>query len=550
MKIVKKVKEIKNEPAKVAYFCMEYGLHNDFKIYSGGLGILAGDYLKGAKENNMPIVGIGLRWKQGYSEQRIDDEGNLYDCYRAYNYDFLEDMDVKIKVRIRQEDITCKVWRVNCFGNVDLYLLDTDVEENANRLITSQLYGGGSEDRIAQEMVLGIGGIRALRALGIKTDVYHFNEGHAVLAGLELIKEKMSEGLAFEKALKKTRENIVFTTHTPVKAGNESHSIETLLYMKANLGLSVDQLNQIGGIPFNMTIAAFALSRKANAVAALHNETANNMWDKIENKPEIIGITNAIHKGTWVDERITKNLTDPNKLWDAHMEIKRELISFVKKKNNVKLNPDALLIGFSRRAATYKRSDLIFKHEKQLEMLLKEGKVQIIFSGKAHPMDDGGKRIVLNLVEMSKKYPNSVVFMENYDMEIGQMLTRGCDVWLNNPRRPNEASGTSGMKAAMNGVLNFSILDGWWPEACIDGVNGWAIGDEEVLDNTVEQDEKDAKALYETLLNKVIPIYYEEKQKWIEMMKQSIETTSTFFATDRMVKDYYELLYTKQEIRQ
>jgi len=418
MKKIKEVKEIKNETPKVAYFCMEYGLHNDFKIYSGGLGILAGDYLKGAKENNMPIVGIGLRWKQGYSEQRIDEEGNLYDCYRAYSYDFLEDTGVKVKVRIRQEDITCKVWRVNCFGNADLYLLDTDVEENSNRFITGQLYGGGSEDRIAQEMVLGIGGIRALRALGIKTDVYHFNEGHAVLAGLELIKEKMDEGLTFEKALKKTRENIVFTTHTPVKAGNESHSIETLLYMKANLGLSVDQLNLIGGIPFNMTIAAFALSRKANAVAALHNETANIMWNEIENKPEIIGITNAIHKGTWVDERITKNLADANKLWDAHMEIKKELISFVKKKNNVKLNPDALLIGFSRRAATYKRSDLIFKYEKQLEAFLKEGKLQIIFSGKAHPMDDGGKRIVLNLFEMSKKYPDSVVFLENYDMEI------------------------------------------------------------------------------------------------------------------------------------
>jgi len=343
---------MKKESPKVAYFCMEYGLDNDFKIYSGGLGILAGDYLKGAKENNMPIVGIGLRWKQGYSEQRIDEKGNLYDCYRAYNYDFLEDTGVKVKVRIRQEDITCKVWKVDCFGNVDLYLLDTDIEENSNRFITGQLYGGGSEDRIAQEMVLGIGGIRALRALGIKTDVYHFNEGHAVLAGLELIREEMHKGQKFEKALEKTREEIVFTTHTPVKAGNESHSIETLLYMKANLGLSVEQLNQLGGIPFNMTIAAFALSRKANAVAALHNETANIMWDEIENKPEIIGITNGIHKGTWVDERITRNLADLSNLWDAHMEIKKELIQFVEKKTKAKLNPDSLLIGFSRRAAT------------------------------------------------------------------------------------------------------------------------------------------------------------------------------------------------------
>lgn len=532
---------------KVAYFCMEYGLDNSFKMYCGGLGILAGDYLKGAKENNVPIVGIGIKWKQGYVEQRIDNEGNLYDCYRAYNYDFLKDTGVKVKVKIRQEDVVCKVWKVDCFGNADLYLLDTDLEENASRFITGQLYGGSVEDRIAQEMVLGIGGVRALRGLGIKTDVYHFNEGHAALAGLELIREKMAKGLTFEKALLKTKKEIVFTTHTPVEAGNESHSMETLLYMNANLGFSVAELNQIGGVPFNMTIAAFRLARNANAVASLHNETANKMWRDIKNMPEIIGITNAIHKGTWVDDRITGNVTDLNKLWDAHVEIKRELISFVEDKNKVKLNPEVLLIGFARRAATYKRSDLIFKYEEQFEELLQKGKVQIIFSGKAHPMDNGGKKILLNLFEMSKKYPNNVVFIENYDMEIGKMLTRGCDVWLNNPRRPNEASGTSGMKAAMNGVLNCSILDGWWPEVCKDSINGWAIGDEEVLENIEEQDKKDAKALYETLLFKVIPRYYEDdKPKWRKMMQESIRSTSTFFATDRMVKDYYELLYKKQ----
>ncbi len=531
---------------KVAYFCMEYGLDNSFKIYSGGLGILAGDYLKGAKEKSMPIVGIGIKWKQGYVEQRIDNAGNLYDCYRAYNYDFLKDTGVKVKVKIRQEEVVCKVWKVDCFGNTDLYLLDTDLEENASRFITGQLYGGSIEDRIAQEMVLGIGGVRALRALDLKTDVYHFNEGHAVLAGLELIREKMTKGLTFEKALLETKKEIVFTTHTPVEAGNESHSMEALLYMNASLDFSVAELNQIGGVPFNMTIAAFRLARKVNAVAALHNETAHRMWRNIKNKPEIIGITNAIHKGTWVDDRITASAANLNKLWDVHMETKKELINFVEGKNKVKLNLEVLLIGFARRAATYKRSDLIFKYEEQFEKLLKEGKVQIIFSGKAHPMDNGGKKVLLNLLEMSKKYSNSVVFIENYDMEIGKMLTRGCDVWLNNPRRPHEASGTSGMKAAMNGVLNCSILDGWWPEACKDGVNGWAIGDEEVLEDIEEQDRKDATALYETLLFKVIPTYYEDnKSKWRKMMQESIRSTSTFFATDRMVEDYYELLYKK-----
>jgi len=536
---------MKKQLPKVAYFCMEYGLDNSFKIYSGGLGILAGDYLKGAKDNNLPVVGIGIKWKQGYVEQRIDKEGNIYDCFRDYDYNFLEDTEIKVRVKIRQNDVYCKVWKVDCFGNADLYLLDTDIGENNDRWITGRLYGGGTEERIAQEMVLGIGGVRALRALNIPVDIYHFNEGHAVLAGLELMKEKINAGILFDKAWESTRKEIVFTTHTPVKAGNEKHNIETLIYMGANLGFSAEQMSRIGGIPFNMTVAALRLSRKSNAVSELHTETANVMWVEIENKSKIIGITNAIHIETWVDERMRKRFLNLGEMWNNHQEIKKELINFVEKRCGVELNLDALLIGFSRRAASYKRSDLIFKDERQLEKYLNEGKVQIVFSGKAHPADTTGKRIVLNLVEMSRKYPDSVVFIENYDMEIGKILTRGCDVWLNNPRRLNEASGTSGMKAAMNGVLNCSILDGWWPEACNDGINGWAIGDENIPETVEEQDERDAKALYDTLLERVIPTYYSHHQKWLEMMKESIESTRTFFSVDRMMNDYYKLLYKK-----
>jgi len=530
---------------KVAYFCMEYGLDNNFKIYSGGLGILAGDYLKGAKDNNLPVVGIGIKWRQGYVEQRIDQEGNIYDCFRDHDYHFLKDTGIKVRVKIKQNDVYCKVWKVDCFGNADLYLLDTDIKENNDCWITGRLYSGFVEERIAQEIVLGIGGVRALRALNIPVDIYHFNDGHAVFAGLELTNEKINAGMSFDGAWESTRKEVVFTTHTPIIAGNESHNIEAITYMGANLGFSAEQMSRLGGVPFNMTVAALRLSKISNAVSKIHTETANKMWAKTENRSKIIGITNAIHVGTWVDERMRKNFLGLDEIWDNHQEIKKELIDFVEKRCRVRLNLNALLIGFSRRAAAYKRSDLIFKDEKRLERYLKEGKVQIIFSGKTHPLNTIGKKIVLHLVEMSRKYPNSVVFMENYDMEIGQMLTRGCDVWLNNPRRPNEASGTSGMKAAMNGVLNCSILDGWWAEACKDDFNGWAIGDENIPETVEEQDERDARALYDTLLERVIPTYYNHHQKWMEMMKESIESTKTFFSMDRMINDYYELLYKK-----
>ena len=530
----------------VAYFCMEYGLDTALKIYCGGLGILAGDTLKGAKDNKLPLVGIGLKWKQGYTEQRIDSKGQPFDCYHNFQYPELKDTGVKVSVKIRQNDVACKVWLCDSYGNAPLYLLDTDLPENADKWITGQLYGWFSEERIAQEIVLGIGGVKALQALGHHVDVYHFNEGHAALAGIELIKQKMGGGQSFQDAWNATRQQIVFTTHTPIKEGNEHHNHELLQYMGASLGLSIEQLHRIGGTPFNMTVAGLRLSRNSNAVAQLHAETANQMWSDVAGRSSIVGITNGIHVPTWVDERMQQKFGTNEDMWNAHMAVKKDTINFIKDRSGVALNPESLLIGFSRRAAPYKRSNLIFAYENKLGELLKTGKVQIVFSGKAHPLDDTGKAIVHNLVQMSRQYPNSVVFLENYDMDIGRALTRGCDVWLNNPRRPLEACGTSGMKAAMNGVLNVSILDGWWPEACQHGVNGWAIGDDQVPDNVGAQDERDALAIYQTLVDEVIPTFYNDKQRWLKMMKASIESCTEAFSADRMLREYYDRLYKAQ----
>lgn len=528
---------------KVAYFCMEYGLQSDFKLYAGGLGILAGDYIKGAKDLGLPMTAIGIKWKQGYGDQAIDMDGKPYDTYHNYNYDFLKDTGVKVTVKIRNTDVVCKVWETEKFGNIPLYLLDTDIPENSDAWITGQLYGWFGEERIAQEMVLGIGGIKALRKLQIPIHIYHFNEGHAVFAALELIKEKMSSGYTFEEAWNLTKKEVVFTTHTPIAAGNECHPIDKLDFMGAFNGLTKDQMIRIGGDPFNMTVAALRLSKKSNAVAKLHAQTANKMWRDVSGRSQIIGITNAIHIPTWVDERIIKAYEENSDLWNAHMNVKKDLISFAQERTGIKLNAENLLIGFSRRAAPYKRSDLIFTKPEIIDPLLNSGKVQIIFSGKAHPLDDTGKEIVANLVSMMKKYPRSVIFLENYDMNIGKMLTRGADIWLNNPRRPQEASGTSGMKAAMNGVLNCSILDGWWPEACIDGVNGWQFGNGFESDDIEELDKHDCDALYDTLINRVIPAYYENRDKWVSMMKESIKTTKDYFSIKRMLEEYYEKLY-------
>ena len=534
----------KNLPT-TAYFCMEYGLDDSLKTYAGGLGILAGDYIKGARDHDFPMVALGIKWKQGYTDQYIGKDGKPFDSYYNYEYDFLEDTGITVEVDIRRTKVQCKVWKCENFGTIPLYLLDTDIPGNPDSWTTGQLYGWFGEERIAQEIVLGIGGVRALRTLGIDVDIYHFNEGHALFAGFELLREKMEgEGLSFEEALAACREEIVFTTHTPVIQGNESHPIDRLMYMGANLGLTIEQLVQLGGAPFNMTVGALRMAKISNGVAQLHGETAKKMWAHVDNRAKIIAITNAIHRPTWVDQNMIDTAMSDGDLWGAHLKNKRDLIEFVKERAGVTLDADKMIIGFSRRAAPYKRADLIFQDPATIGPLLEEGKIQIVFSGKAHPLDDTGKGLVTKLVDMTKKYPNSVVFIENYDMATGAALTRGSDIWLNNPRRPKEASGTSGMKAAMNGVLNFSILDGWWPEACEHGVTGWQFADGFESDNIAEQDAHDLKALYEVLLNEVLPAYYDDRKKWVDMMRESILRTKDEFAVKRMLDEYYERMYT------
>jgi starch phosphorylase len=532
------------EKPRIAYFCMEYGLHSDFKLYAGGLGILAGDYLKAAKDNNLPVIGIGLLWKQDYTQQYLDNRGFPYDTFPEFNYNFLKDANIKVTVNIGGRDVVCKVWKVDRFGNADLYLLDTDIEENRDWVINDQLYGGFSEKRIPQELVLGIGGIRAIRALGLDIDIYHFNEGHAVFAGIELIREKMhNEHMSFEDAWEATRNQIVFTTHTPVRAGNEEHSLGMLWDKGTYNWLSYDQLRAIGGDPFNMTIAGLRLSRIANGVAQLHCETANRMWNFVDNRAPIICVTNGVHRDTWLDKRMNEAYKNNGDLWETHLELKKELIDFVKERTGVVFNLHNLLIGFARRSTEYKRTNLILKYEDKISPLLKEGKLQLLFSGKAHPDDTEGKTLISHLVSMSKKYPGSIVFLENYDMEIAKKMVTGCDVWLNSPRKPNEASGTSGMKAAMNGVLNLSTLDGWWPEACVHGLNGWQFGDSFHSEYSWEQDRHDIESLYRVLLGEVIPTYYNDREKWVNMMKASIDTVYEKFSATRMILDYYKKMY-------
>jgi starch phosphorylase len=527
----------------VAYFCMEYGLETAFKLYSGGLGILAGDTLKAARDLKAPMVGVGIRWSRGFAEQMLTPEGKTVDCYAEYDYPFLEDTGVMVTVTIKGQPIRCKVWKTEKFGTVPLYLLDTDIPQNGERLYTAFLYGGATEERLAQEIILGVGGYRALKALGLSIDTYHFNEGHAVFAGLEMLREHIDAGTPFKDAIEKVRSKTVFTTHTPIPAGNERHPLEALLYTGANLGFTTDQLSYIGNTPFNMTVAALRLSRKANAVAELHGVTARDMWKNEPRCSEIIAITNGVHRPTWVSESFLSKPTDPEKVWNAHTIEKKALIDFIKSISGVEFDPNILLVGFSRRATGYKRGNLLFSDMDRIKQLLDSKKMQIVFAGKSHPRDSLGRKVIAELVKMSKLFPSSVVYLSGYDMDMGRILTRGADVWLNNPRRPLEACGTSGMKAAMNGVLNVSILDGWWPEACKHGVNGWAIGGENVPPTVEEQDRQDALHLYNVFEKEVIPTYYNDRATWKKMMVESIQSCSDMFCAERMVRDYFEKMY-------
>jgi starch phosphorylase len=536
---------------RVAYFCMEYGLDERLPIYSGGLGILAGDYLKSAKDLELPLVGIGILWRQDYTEQYIDEEGNPYDIYPDYDFENLQDTGVMVHVRVRGEEVGCKVWLVEQYNNAPLFLLDAGFPGSRHGWITKRLYGGGNEYRIAQEIVLGIGGVRALRVLGIDVSVYHFNEGHAVFAGLELIREKMSAGASFEEAWEDIRREVVFTTHTPVEAGNEKYAHSLLQEMGAYNGLNYQQMFQLGGDPFSMTKAALRLSYIANAVSRLHEKTTLSLWHETDNIAPMTSVTNGVHVYTWQDQAISDAFAKEEDLWGPHMLAKQRLIDFVKEKTGAVLKPNVLTVGFARRATAYKRSDLIFRDTSVIGPLLKKGKLQLIFSGKAHPDDMEGKSIIKDLVNMDRQYRDNVVFIENYDMKVARYLVQGCDLWLNNPRRPMEASGTSGMKAALNGVLNLSVVDGWVAEGPRHGREGWLLEDQlEDQGNArnLDQDEKDLQALYRVLINEVMPTYYEDHSRWKKMMHSSIEMSCWRFSSARMIREYFDRLYTKAPV--
>lgn len=525
---------------KVAFFCMEYGLSEDFPIYSGGLGVLAGDILKAAKDLELPFVGVGILWHEGYSDQFLDKNGFPHHSRQSYDRSHLEDTGQTVKLWIRGEEVSCKVWKTEAFDNVPLYLLDADVPGSDHGWITRQLYANSDQERVAAEMVLGIGGIRLLRQIGFDADIYHLNEGHAVFAGLELIREKMSQGQDFHSAWEDTRQEIVFTTHTPVMAGNEQHDHHLLSHMGAWAGLEYDQVEQIGGNPFNMTVAGLRLSYIANGVSQLHGATARAMWRGNPGTAPIISITNGVHVDTWQHPMVQQTYNVQGNLWKVHLQNKKKLFDLIQQRTGVTLDLDALTIGFARRAATYKRSGLIFHRPHIIEPLLKDNTIQLVFSGKAHPADEWGKQIVANIAEMAYRFPDSVIFLENYNMELGRLLTAGCDVWLNTPQRPLEASATSGMKAALNGVLNLSVLDGWWPEGCLHGVTGWQFGGGY---EGPEQTMVDALSLYEVLLEEVIPKYYEDRNGWQEMMRSSISMAMHRFSAKRMVTDYLNLMY-------
>ena len=530
---------------RVAFFCMEYGLDEKFPIYSGGLGVLAGDILKTAKDMQLPMVGVGILWSEGYSDQYLDKDGYPQHSRQNYDRSHLEDTGISVNLWIRGEEVACKIWKTEAFGNVPLYLLDTDLPGSNHGWITRQLYASSPQERVAAELVLGVGGVRFLRLLGFEPDIYHLNEGHAVFAGLELIREKMSRGMDFYQAWEETRQQIVFTTHTPVMAGNEEHDHGLLQHMGAWVGLEYDQVEQIGGNPFNMTVAGLRLSYSSNGVSQLHGATARAMWRGNSGISPIISITNGVHVETWQHESIRQTYNVQGNLWKTHLQLKKRLLEEIENRTGVTLDLDTLTIGFARRAAAYKRSGLIFYKPHIIEPLLQDRTIQLVYSGKAHPDDEWGKQIVANMAEMAYRFPDSVVFLENYNMELGRLLTSGCDVWLNTPQRPLEASATSGMKAALNGVLNFSVLDGWWTEGCLHGVTGWQFGGGY---EGPEQTMVDALSLYEVLLEEIIPLNYEDRSRWQEMMRASISMAMHRFSTARMLTEYNNLMYQPSTI--
>lgn len=601
----------------IAYFSAEFGLHECLPIYSGGLGVLSGDHCKAASDLGLPFIGVGFLYPQGYFTQRIDPQGMQQAEYEKIDFGEVPALpaldqngqEVLISVDLPGRTVYAKVWRIQV-GRVPVFLMDTDVPRNApqDRELSARLYGGDREMRISQEIVLGIGGVRAVFALGYRPAVWHMNEGHSAFLGLERVRHIVQEEhLSFDEAVEAVRSNTLFTTHTPVPAGNDAFAFELVdkffWQYWGQLGLDRERFIEFArqelpwGPQYSMTVLALKLSGYANGVSQLHGEVSREMWkflwpDTPATEIPIASITNGIHTQTWLAPQLRalysrylpegwlQHVEDPatwqavddipdEELWAAHQVCKDDLIQFVRRRAKRQLlrhgegpqrvhaagdllNPRALTIGFARRFATYKRATLLFHDLERLRRLLNDPDrpVQVIFSGKAHPADDAGKALIQQVFEFSQEpdFAGKIVFVENYDMNIARHLIAGVDVWLNTPRRPREASGTSGEKAALNGIPNFSILDGWWAEG-FDGTNGWAIGEEREYKDSETQDEADAYSLYSTLEEMIIPLYFERggdgsvPHGWVEIMKNTIRTCAPQFSMRRMVIDYTEQFY-------
>ena len=610
-----------NKKDLIAYFSAEYGLDQIIPTYSGGLGILSGDHLKSASDMGIPLVGIGLLYKNGYFNQKIEGYGIQKSEYIDIDVDNLPITPVKdengedliLYVRFLRKKVYIKVWQINV-GRIKLYLLDSDLEQNSNedREITLKLYGGDQEMRIRQEIILGMTGVNLLKTLGLNPTIYHMNEGHSAFLTIELMKDIIEQKkVSFEVAKDITSAKTVFTTHTPVPAGNDIFPLDLVeKYFKGyweRLGIDREEFLKLGMPPcdelqsgFNMGILALKIAGKKNGVSKLHGEVSRELfadvWPNIAaNESPITYVTNGIHTCSWLapklkdlfneylstptnpywqdriylDETWKKIQNVPNeRLWEAHKERKSKLIEIIKQNTTDRLrragvsydeirevvseiNPNDLIIGFARRFATYKRATLIFNDLERITEILnnKERPVRLVFAGKAHPADKEGQDLIRHIHELSLKpqFKGKIFLLENYNIAMSRYLVSGVDVWLNTPRRPMEASGTSGQKAAVNGVPNFSVLDGWWAEG-YDQTNGWSIGTNQEYSSYTEQDLADSQSIYKTLETKIIPMFYERNEKgysdsWLEMMKRSIITSGGKYSTARMLKDYTENLY-------
>lgn len=601
----------------IAYFSAEFGLSETLPIAAGGLGVLAGDHAKSASDLGLPFVGISLFYRQGYFMQAINDENwqtEYYSMLNPKNLPMEPVLDAKgepltCMVQIATSQVRFKVWRVNV-GRIPLYLMDTNLPENEElyRDLTMRVYGGDSSTRIMQEILLGVGGVRLLRALGIQPSTFHMNEGHAAFLTLELMREKLAAGATLEEATTRTRQECIFTTHTPVEAGHDRFTSDLIQYaahkFSSDLGLTHDAFMDLGRVqagdaqePFCMTVLALKHSRAANGVSELHGQISRQMWqglypDRPVDEVPIGHITNGIHVAGWMkgplrrffrsklgegwDRDLNSSLfwqrledTDfvsDEELWALRANLRRELIEFARRRLLIQsqhlyrenfitydnlLNPDALTIGFARRFATYKRAPLVFQQFERVVRLAKDQQrpVQFIFAGKAHPRDDEGKRFIQHIIHLSKhtELHGHLVFLENYDIHIARQMVSGCDVWLNNPRRPLEASGTSGQKTSAHGCLNMSIMDGWWREA-YDGTNGFAIGGDHHPDRIEEQDRIDSENLYKVLEEEVINTFYNRDasgvpRQWIGKIRRAMSTITPEYSTWRMVQDYATQYY-------